>query len=786
MGKNIRQSQGEHRIGRRILAIGLGGLVAGTLLALIAATGWSIWGQRQQVLEQTGRDGLNLAHTLGDRFTRSVDAADDVLLRIERQLLGRPALSASSLAPGALDSSLAAASEVSSLAVYDENGRHILGASKAGDQPPSAHETELFQSLRDQPQPPFAIGLPYKSPAGWTIPVGRRLTRADGIFLGVVVAGISADYLHAAFESLDLDSRALLCLSRDDGYILFRHPHLDRAVGADTRASVIAKAKRNRQGVLQAISPFDGIERIYAYAKLHGLPLTVTVGLPVESALMPWRQEMFSKALFTTVVVLITLLLFSALARQLSRIERSEARFQAIFRSNPVPAAIFSLEQGRLLDANHAFFQLIGRLPEEADGMSAVELGLWESQESWSATAAQLIETSTVRNAESPFRQRSGAAGFGYFSAQVIEIDRKPRVLIMVQDITERRAAQEKLQRLSERMLLAAQSANLGIWDWDVERDVVEWDDAMLRIYGITSQTTFGTAQQTWQATLHPDDRQRAMADVDRALGHGDVYDSEFRIQRSDGDVRNVKAYGRIQRDEQGRAQRLIGINLDVTDQRRAQEVVRRSQALLSAIVAATDDGIVSFGLDLRITMINESLRKAVRKYLGFDPVVGTEATRLVSPERAQETRRILSQVLAGKRKRVESVFRAADGHARYLDELYNPIVDSDGNVIGVSVFVRDVTERRQTEQTIRAVVKGTSTSLGEEFFRTLVRELSGALHTRQAFVAELTDDNPPRLRAIAVCAQGKIVENFDRVVPGTPCADVLALGAAFHLHGVQ
>lgn len=787
MGKNIRQSQGEHTIGRRVLAAGLAGLVAGTLLALVAATAWSTWGQRQQVLDQTGRDGLNLAHTLGDRFTRSLDAADHLLIQIEHTLAhGSGALSASSLPAGTLDSSLAAASEVRFLAVYDAAGRRVMVTQGATDEVPSIQDSEFFASLRDHPETPFTVGLPLKSAAGWTIPLARRIDALDGRFAGVLVAGVSAEYLHAAFESLDLDRRALLCVSRADGHILFRHPHLDRAVGADTRATVLTQGKHDRQGVVQAISAFDGIERIYAYAKLRSLPLTVTVGIPVESALAPWRQEAFSKVLFTAIVVLITALLFSVLARQLARLERSEARFQAIFRSSPVPSAIFTVDEGRLLDANHAFFQMVGRSPADAVGLTSVELGFLESAERPAASIARLLETGIVRNQEGSFRQRSGALGFGYFSAQVIEIDRKPRVLLMVQDITERRAAQERLQRLSERMLLAAQSANLGIWDWDVQRDVVEWDAAMLRIYGIADQSVSTNTYESWQRALHADDKERALADVERALAQGDIYDSEFRIQRPNGEVRHVKAYGRIQRDEQGRALRLIGINLDVTDQRRAQEVVRGSQALLSAVVATTDDGIVSFGHDLRITMINESLRRAVRRYLGFDPVVGMEATRLVAPERAQEMRRILGQVLAGKRKRAESVFRAADGKTRYLDELYNPIVDADGNVIGASVFVRDVTERRQTEQTIRAVVKGTSTALGEEFFRTLVRELSAALHTRYAFVAELTDENPPRLRAIAVCAHGKIVGNFEQAVAGTPCADALTLGAAFHLSGVQ
>ncbi len=183
---------------------------------------------------------------------------------------------------------------------------------------------------------------------------------------------------------------------------------------------------------------------------------------------------------------------------------------------------------------------------------------------------------------------------------------------------------------------------------------------------------------------------------------------------------------------------RVTGINFDVTDQRRAEEVVSRSEALLSATVNTTDDAIVALDRDLRITMMNEALRIAVRRYFGVEPAIGMEATHLVVPERQEEVRGMFARVLAGERQRAESMFRTPAGEVRYADELYNPIFDAAGKVIGASVFVRDVTSRRHAEQTIQAVVKGTSASLGEQFFRSLVLELAAALNTRYALVAEV------------------------------------------------
>src|SRR5262249_57277325 len=146
-----------------------------------------------------------------------------------------------------------------------------------------------------------------------------------------------------------------------------------------------------------------------------------------------------------------------------------------------------------------------------------------------------------------------------------------------------------------------------------------------------------------WASALHPDDRAQALADIDRTVQTGETYDTEFRIRRPDGEVRHVKSYGRAQKDSAGRVVRITGINLDVTEQRRAEESVRRSQALFSATVNTTDDGIAAVDRNLRITMVNEALRAAVQRYLGFELTVGMEAVYVAAPERREKVRRMLA-----------------------------------------------------------------------------------------------------------------------------------------------
>ena len=156
------------------------------------------------------------------------------------------------------------------------------------------------------------------------------------------------------------------------------------------------------------------------------------------------------------------------------------------------------------------------------------------------------------------------------------------------------------------------------------------------------------------------------------------------------------------------------------------------------------------------------------------------------APSAAVELRAVFERVLSGEPQRTESAFRAASGRILYHDELFNPIRDVENEVIGVSVFVRDVTQRRHAEQTLQAVIKGTSASLGESFFRSLVVELTLALNARYAMVAEISNAGTQRVRSVAVCAADRILDNLEFALDGTLCAEAVGCDTFLYVPNVS
>ncbi|MFZ4441110.1 MAG: PAS domain-containing protein [Syntrophales bacterium] len=149
-------------------------------------------------------------------------------------------------------------------------------------------------------------------------------------------------------------------------------------------------------------------------------------------------------------------------------------------------------------------------------------------------------------------------------------------------DITRQKLAEETLLKSEERLQLAIQAADVGIWELDVVSNRLTWDETMCRFYGITPEK-FGGRYEVWEAGLHPEDLPKSREAFQRALrGEGD-YNQEFRVVWPDGSIHWMKTSARIERDSEGRPLRMLGMNLDITADKllvEAAEAASRAKSL--------------------------------------------------------------------------------------------------------------------------------------------------------------------------------------------------------------
>src|SRR5499427_9029211 len=147
-------------------------------------------------------------------------------------------------------------------------------------------------------------------------------------------------------------------------------------------------------------------------------------------------------------------------------------------------------------------------------------------------------------------------------------------------DVTELVNKDQALQESEERMRVAAEAINLGIWEWDLTKDEIWATNARRALVGWPASGKI--ALNDFIRRLHPEDRDRVQQIIDDAIHSGEDFDSEYRLILPDGVVRWMSTRGSVQFDSAGKPARLLGISMDITARKQAELDAQRDRAELS------------------------------------------------------------------------------------------------------------------------------------------------------------------------------------------------------------
>ncbi|AGY59515.1 sensor histidine kinase [Gloeobacter kilaueensis] len=177
---------------------------------------------------------------------------------------------------------------------------------------------------------------------------------------------------------------------------------------------------------------------------------------------------------------------------------------------------------------------------------------------------------------------------------------RAVRMVGVVFDIDERVQLTRELKTSHARERIAQQAAGMGIFEWDLRTGLSVWSEELLALYGVAGDPDFQPGVEGWVALLHPDDRERCLQEAE-ALNQGDKeYASEFRIIRPDGQMRWFLARGRTLRDEAGQVHKVVGINIDITERKRSEQLLDEARAEAEAANRAKDQFLAMLSHELR------------------------------------------------------------------------------------------------------------------------------------------------------------------------------------------
>ncbi len=143
------------------------------------------------------------------------------------------------------------------------------------------------------------------------------------------------------------------------------------------------------------------------------------------------------------------------------------------------------------------------------------------------------------------------------------------------QDIDEKKRIELKYKEISERLALATNAANVGVWDYNVVDNILVWDDNMYHLYGIRKED-FSGVYEAWETAVHPEDQEEGKNRIQMAISGEKEFDTEFRVVWPNGEIRFIRAFAKTQRNGSGEALRMIGTNWDITEIRQAEDKLKK------------------------------------------------------------------------------------------------------------------------------------------------------------------------------------------------------------------
>jgi PAS domain S-box-containing protein len=271
---------------------------------------------------------------------------------------------------------------------------------------------------------------------------------------------------------------------------------------------------------------------------------------------------------------------------------------------------------------------------------------------------------------------------------------------VVLRDISARKRAEAALHESEARLRMAVEAAGMSNWEWDIASDQTHWGLGHEKLLGPLPAGR--NRYPDFREMVHADDRERFLAAGRATIEHGTPYDIEFRLTRTDGVVRWMRHTGRALRDAHGVVEGMAGVMQDVTRRHEVEQELAESRQRRDALMDSIPAPAWLKDRAGRFVAVNRAWYERFK----MDPrfAIGrTNSEVFPGPFAVDRDREDLEVMRNGHEVRTERQSRVDGLSSGWFQTVKTPIFDDNGEVCGIVGISHDITERRQTEERLRA-----------------------------------------------------------------------------------
>jgi PAS domain S-box-containing protein len=385
----------------------------------------------------------------------------------------------------------------------------------------------------------------------------------------------------------------------------------------------------------------------------------------------------------------------------LQALQDRQALFQAIIDHTPVAVFVDDL-QGRLLLANPAWEKFLGVRAGEALGKPISQYLPPSLAAALQANTDRVIEAGEPVECEESYQTAAGSGTCLSLKFPLRDVSgRMYAVGGIATDISRQKQAEAANREVEERLRLALEVGRMGIWDWDIIADRAWYSDELGRLLGLPPGSNYHNRDE-FVSIVHPQDREGVLRALDDAQQSGE-FEAEFRVVRPDDSIRWLHALGRVHSDVNGRPIRMIGVAIDVTARRAAEESLAESERRFRYIADHVRD--VFWLLDAeqgRVLYVNPAYESIWGRSTGSLFQNDPDFIQTVHPDDRPAVARAFEDHARGVATTLEYRVLRPDGSTRTVRCRSYPVEHRDGAGL-VAGIVEDVTEMHHVQAVLQA-----------------------------------------------------------------------------------